>query len=298
MNQSIINLSSFEVQGHRGARGLKPENTIPSFLEALKYDVQTLELDVVISADSQIVLSHEPWFSHEICTKPDGSLISKKEEKLLSIYQMSYNEIKKYDCGKNGNKHFPKQQPESVFKPTLAMVVNAVNIYLNENDLDKINYNIETKTTPKGDGVYHPDPTTFVNLLYNELKELKILKYTTIQSFDVRTLQVLHDIDSTVSTALLVDKSQTNFELNLASLGFTPDVYSCNHELVTADLIQKCHSKNMKVIPWTVNEKADMKVLIELGVYGLITDYPNRAKEVLNAFEQNHQTNLLVQKKE
>jgi len=281
---TTMDLTGFDLQGHRGARGLKPENTVPAFLEALKYDVKTLELDVVISADSQIVLSHEPWFSHAICTKPDGSAITKVEEKNLSLYKMPYEIIKTYDCGKKGNILFLEQIPMMVYKPTLEMVTTAANVYTKSRNQPQVYYNIETKTTLDGDNIFHPTPTVFVNLLYNELKHLEILEYTTIQSFDVRTLQVLHQLDSTIATALLIDEEQLDFEANLEKLGFIPNIYSCYYELVDADLIKKCHQKGMKIIPWTVNEKSDMKRLIELGIDGLITDYPNRGQEVLNSF--------------
>ncbi len=279
-----MDLNKFDLQGHRGARGLKPENTIPAFLEALKYDVNTLELDVVISADSQIVLSHEPWFSHSICTKPNGSSISEIEEKKLSLYQMSYDTIRTYDCGHIGNIRFPEQVKINVFKPTLAMVTTAVKTHFKINNSPQVAYNIETKTTPKGDNIYHPTPDVFVDLLYKELKRLDILEITTIQSFDVRTLQVLHKLDSTVTTALLIDENQTNFEANLSELGFTPDIYSCYYELVNEKLVEKCHKRNIKIIPWTINDETEMKRLIELGIDGLITDYPNRGRVVLDEF--------------
>src|SRR5688572_21558949 len=92
-------IPKFDLQGHRGARGLKPENTIPSFLIALDSGVTTIEMDVVITKDKQVILSHEPWIESEICLKPDSSIITKAQGVKLNIYKMTYDEVKQYDCG-------------------------------------------------------------------------------------------------------------------------------------------------------------------------------------------------------
>ena len=96
-----------EIEGHRGARGLAPENTIPSFLKALEYNVETLELDVVVNADGKLVVSHEPWFSHLISLDKNGKPIPEEKEKEHAIYKLKYSEIKLYDVGSIGNKNFP-----------------------------------------------------------------------------------------------------------------------------------------------------------------------------------------------
>ncbi|MEZ4956276.1 MAG: glycerophosphodiester phosphodiesterase family protein [Saprospiraceae bacterium] len=110
--------STFDWQGHRGARGLLPENTIPAFLEALKYPVKTLELDVAVSKDLQLIVSHEPWMSHHICTKPEGVAVTEQEAMSLKIMDLTYDEIKKYDCGSRGNERFPQQKKMAVYKPS------------------------------------------------------------------------------------------------------------------------------------------------------------------------------------
>lgn len=272
---------NFDLQGHRGARGLVPENTVPAFLKALEYDVTTLELDVVISKDSQIVVSHEPWMNHHICTQPNGDSIAAAEAMSFNLYQMTYDEIQSYDCGKKGNPNFPEQQPQAVSKPTLKMVVNAVNEALKGSD-KTIYYNIETKSQPLGDNKFHPEPAAFVTLLYAELKALGILEQTTVQSFDFRTLQVLQTLDKSVSTAALVWEKGTTLSGSLDTLGFTPNIYSPSHTLVDEALIREAAEKGVKVIPWTVNEKDKMKQMISYGVDGLITDYPDRAKALLD----------------
>jgi len=107
-SEAQIYIPKFDLQGHRGARGLKPENTIPAFLVALDSGVTTIEMDVVITKDKRVILSHEPWMEPDICSKPDGSSISKSEGPKLNIYKMTYDEVKQYDCGSKPNKKFPE----------------------------------------------------------------------------------------------------------------------------------------------------------------------------------------------
>jgi glycerophosphoryl diester phosphodiesterase len=269
----------FDLQGHRGARGLAPENTIPSFLKALEYGVNTLECDVVVSKDKRIVVSHEPWFSHEISTAPDGTPINAATEKQFNIYEMSYNEILRFDVGKRGHARFPRQQPMPAVKPLLSEVFREVDAYCLRHNLQPVRFNIEIKSTPEGDGKFHPAPEEFAKLLYNELQQADMIARATVQSFDVRALQAMHKLDSTLSLALLVENTMSLRE-NLQRLGFTPDIYSPYYRLVNAELVAQVHQRGMKLIAWTVNSLSDIKALLELGVDGLITDYPDSASTI------------------
>jgi glycerophosphoryl diester phosphodiesterase len=269
----------FDIEGHRGCRGLYPENTITAFIEAIKIGVNTLEMDVVVSKDGQLVVSHEPWFNSSFCFTAGGKTIEDNKEK-HNIYQLTYEEIKEYDCGINGNPKFPEQKKMSEHKPLLKDVIDAVEKYLAANKLPPVNYNIETKSTPDGDNKFHPAPDEFAGLLYDVLKEKNILPRCIIQSFDPRTLQVIHQRDATVKLALLIGDANS-FEKNLEQLGFTPTIYSPLYLLVNKKLIKKCHAKGIQIIPWTVNEEKAMIKLKAMGVDGLITDYPDRAVKVL-----------------
>src|SRR5258706_7278665 len=120
----------FDKQGHRGCRGLLPENTIPAMLKALDLGVTTLEMDVVITKDKKVVLSHEQWFSEEITTKPDGTYMRPREERKFNIYWMTYEDVKTFDVGMKPHPRFPQQQKIKVVKPLLSDLVDSVNHYM------------------------------------------------------------------------------------------------------------------------------------------------------------------------
>jgi glycerophosphoryl diester phosphodiesterase len=278
-DEEMILNPEFDLQGHRGCRGLLPENSIPAFLKAVDLGVNTLELDVVVSKDNQIVVSHEPFFSAEISLTPKGDTMQPEQEKKMNLYQMTVAEIQAFDCGSRGNPRFPQQQKMKVFKPTLRQAIDTVEKYVKNKKLKPVFYNIETKCLPIGDSIYHPKPDEFAQLLYNELKALKLLERVYIQSFDVRTLQAFKKLNEEIPLVLLVE-NKFPLEDNLKKLGFTPSIYSPNFERLTAEEVKKAHDLGMKVIPWTVNEVKDMRSVQRLGVDGLITDYPNRFKEI------------------
>jgi len=222
-----------------------------------------------------LVLSHEPFFSHTICLDEAGKPIKEADEKKYNIFQYTVAQIRAFDCGSIGNSRFPEQKKMKIGKPTLTEMVQSVEAYLKNKKLTKVLYNIETKSSPEGDSIFHPKHNVFAQLLYQNLKWLNILDKVYIQSFDVRTLQAFHTIAPQVPLVLLVENTKS-FEQNIELLGFMPAVYSPNYLLVNADLVRKTHEKNIRLIPWTVNETKDMKNMIALGVDGLITDYPNR----------------------
>ena len=271
-----LEVKIFDKEGHRGCRGLMPENTIPAMLKAIELGVNTLETDAIITKDKKVILSHEPFFNHEIATKPDGSLVTEKEEKSLNIYQMDYAEVKKFDVGLRPHPRFPRQQKLAVAKPLLSDMIDAVEQYCATNHKPLPNYNIETKSQPGTDGLYHPRPAEFVALLVAVIKEKKIEDRVIIQSFDPRTLQYLHEHYPTFKTALLVeDFDKKAFALQLRDLGFIPSVYSPNFALVTPLLVKQCKDAGISLIPWTVNDIEKIKELKKMGVNGVISDFPD-----------------------
>jgi glycerophosphoryl diester phosphodiesterase len=267
----------WDKQGHRGCRGLMPENTIPAMLKALEFGVTTLEMDASITKDEQVVLSHEPFFNHEITTKPDGSYIDEKEERNYNMYKMTYEEVKKFDVGMKPHPRFPQQQKIKAVKPRLADLFDSINAYMMTSRRTAMPlYNIETKCLPATDNIYHPEPEPFVEALMKVIMEKGMEKYVTIQSFDFRSLQYLHRYYPNMQTAMLIeDDDKTPFDEQLKKLGFTASIYSPHFSLVTPQLVKQCHAKNMRLIPWTVNDKNEIERLKDMGVDGIISDYPN-----------------------
>jgi glycerophosphoryl diester phosphodiesterase len=283
----------FDIQGHRGARGLRPENTIPAFKLALDSGVNTIELDVAITKDKQVVVSHEPWMAAEICLDPNGNDIPKKEEMKYNIYQMTYDQVKQFDCGLKPHERFPEQQKMKIHKPLLSEVIIAVENHIRNFSTYEVDYNIEIKSLPEGDNKFHPTPAEYSELVFNLVDQYIPLERLVIQSFDFRVLKYWHEKHPEVRLAALVENKKT-VDQNLNALGFIPSIYSPDFKLLTNESVEYLHTKtyprqevtenktttvNMKlrVIPWTVNEIEDMLALKGMGVDGFITDYPNRA---------------------
>lgn len=272
-------LPAFDIEGHRGCRGLMPENTVPAMMKALELGVTTLEMDAVITKDKQVILSHEPFFNHEITTGPDGKYITEQDERNLNIYRMTYAQTQTYDVGLKPHPRFPNQRRLKATKPLLKEVIENVEAYHKLNGGRQVFYNIETKTQPATDRTYHPAPDEFVNTLMKVINAAKISERVIIQSFDFRTLQVLHRKYPAVKTAALIeDHDKRTLEDQLKTLGFKPTIYSPHYSLVNKELVDKCHALLVKVIPWTVNDKAAIDKLKALGVDGIITDYPDLLK--------------------
>jgi glycerophosphoryl diester phosphodiesterase len=269
-------LGVFDKQGHRGCRGLMPENTVAAMIYALGIGVTTLEMDISISKDKKVFLSHEPFFNHEITTKPDVSFIEEKEEKNYNMYLMDYDSIIKYDVGIKPHPRFAQQQKIKAVKPLLADVFDAVKQDMMTRRRPFPFYNIETKTMPATDNIYHPPPAEFVELLMKVITEKQMEDFVIIQSFDFRTLQYLHQHYPAIKTAMLIeDFDKRTLEEQLKALGFTPTIYSPAYILVNEALLKKCHQQNIKVIPWTVNDKKEIERLKAMGVDGIISDYPD-----------------------
>lgn len=272
--------ADFDLQGHRGARGLLPENTIPSFLRALDLQVRTIELDLAVTADSVVVVSHEPWFSSIICSTPDGRPVSAENERTYNIYRMTYDEVRAFDCGSRGNRLFPTQEAMAAYKPRLDSTFQVLDRHASETGRDEPRYNVEIKSRPEFDVTFTPDPSAFAGLVYDVIRDEGVTERTTVQSFDSRPLRALREIDPALSLALLVD-NELGLARNLEELSFTPSIYSPHHRLVDRVLVDSVHALGMQIIPWTVNDTRSMERLVTLGVDGLITDYPDSAHQIV-----------------
>lgn len=267
---------TFDWQGHRGARGLAPENALPAFLTALSFPkITTLELDVVISADGKVVVSHEPWLNAKICLDAKGNLPDEKKIEKFNLYKMDYKDIKKCDCGSRGNPSFPEQKPVFSYKPLLSEVVSEVRRFVIKTGKPMPRFNIEIKSNPSSDDIFTPKVNVFTEIVRKEIKKLKIQDITSVQSFDPRALRYLHEKEKNWVLVYLVEEvGEVKEQIEL--LGFTPTIFSPYFEKVTLATVEQCHKMGMKIIPWTVNDTERMKKLVQLGVDGIITDYPDR----------------------
>ena len=264
----------FDLQGHRGCRGLRPENTIDAFLHAMSLGVNTLELDVCLSADGQVVVTHEPWMSNEICSRENGD-----SGKRFHFGELTYEQIREWDCGSTQHHRYPEQVNAPAVKPLLTEVIAAAEAEAARTG-QQIAYNIEIKARKSWDGKEQPAPEISVPTVLNVIREAGVLERSTLQSFDYRVLRLVREQEPELTIAQLVDL-QVLFETELQKLGFHPDIYSPNYRQVTATLVRKAHAANIKVIPWTVNDEVAMRRMVHAGVDGLITDYPDRAIALL-----------------
>jgi glycerophosphoryl diester phosphodiesterase len=194
---------------------------------------------------------------------------------------MTYDSIIKYDVGLKPHPSFPQQQKLKAYKPLLLALVDSVEEYAKTRGTN-IYYNIEIKSEKETDNIRHPPPEIFANLLLDVLRTKNVTDRTIIQSFDVRPLQFLHDKHPEVKLSYLVEKPDISLDEQLVLLGFIPDIYSPNYSIVTQKLVENCHQKNMKIIPWTVNTIDEMNNLIGIGVDGIISDYPNLFAHIKN----------------
>ena len=281
---ALDELTAFDLQGHRGCRGLYPENTLQAMIHAVNLGVTTLEMDVVITRDRKVVLSHEPWLNATICLDADGNPIRKADEKAWNIYAMTYDSLTRCDCGSLQHPQFSQQINKEAIKPMLLEVIQQVEAYIKEHGMPSVKYSIEIKSSRAGDNVYHPMPSIFVGEVYGVLDQAldsTAMRRISVQSYDLRVLRALRKgqlegVYSKDLSIVLLDGTNGNLREIIAELGFVPDVYSPLYNLVYSSRIEDAHAAGVLVIPYTVNEVDDMKRLIEMGVDGIITDYPDR----------------------
>jgi glycerophosphoryl diester phosphodiesterase len=217
----------------------------------------------------------------DFCSMPGGLPVQPHTRRKFNFYKMNYDEIRRFDCGSRGNFRFPTQQPVPEYKPLFSEVIQKTTAYANEKGLKAPFFLIEIKSESEEDNFFNPEPDEFVSLVYKEIVAASIQNRVCIQAFDTRILNQIHDVDSNMETALLVENSES-LEYNLELLDFLPKTYSPDFALVTETMVDEVHNMNMKLVPWTVNEITDMERLLKLGVDGLISDYPDRLVALKN----------------
>lgn len=251
-----------EIIAHRGGAGLYPENTIPAMRNALSIGVHNLEMDMHITKDSLVVVSHDPYL--------------KGYDKQYPIFANSYSTLRALPIGVAKDKNFPKSKRIKTYIPLVTELIDSVETYSHDHNLDAPEYTIEIKSSPKKDGVLSPAYTTFADLCVSALKSRGLGSRLLLQCFDVRTLKYLHKSYPVLRLLYLVDKNSGSLSEAMNKLGFTPYAISPDFQLITPEFVQEAHKMGMKVIPYTVDDKENTAKMKAAGVDAIITNYPDK----------------------
>ena len=292
----------FDLQGHRGARGLYPENTMEGFAQTLALGVTTLEMDVVMTADGILVLHHDLRLDPDHTRTASGAWIEEPGAaiKTLTLAQLGGYDVGGYREDSKDARRFPDQQPVAGARiASLASVLER----MEEQSGSRVRYNIELKTSPIQPEV-SSDPTAGAAKLVSLIREMQLAERAEVQSFDWRTLLEVERLAPEIDTVFLTAEQDWLDTLQRGRPGASP--WLAGHDLdkgpVTppqaikelggsvwspyfrdlrpADL-DEAHRLGLRVVVWTVNDPEDMRNLIEVGVDGIITDYPDRLRQVL-----------------
>lgn len=258
-------------QAHRGGMGLNPENTIPAMKTALDLHT-TLEMDLYLTKDNQIIVSHDDHISSIFALGPNGEVITKADEKKYFLGKMDYSDIKKFDVGSKPYPAFPNQKKMVVHIPLFSVLIDSVEAYAKTKKYRAPRYDIEAKSTKLTRAVPGYNEA-FIKGMMKVVKDKKISKRVQVQSFDPDMLEILKRDYPRIETAFLVSKG--DLETNLKRLTFKPDNYSALYTMIDKDLVEQCHKKGIRVIAWTPDTKEEIENLKALGVDAIITNYPN-----------------------
>lgn len=248
------------VQGHRGARARFPENTMPAFEYALEQGVDAIELDMAVTKDNVIVVSHDPILRPPVCSGPRPQAL---------IHDLTLSEVRQWDCGAVRNPAFPEQQPVPGTKmPTLDQVFELAR---RRGDFE---FNIETKIFADHPE-YAPPPEEFARLVLARIRAHRLEQRVMVQSFDFRTLTAMRKLEPQIRLSALVDKDQRDFT-DISKAAADAEIVSPEWRLVTGDKVAGAHALGLLVIPWTANTPAAWDALIAAEVDAIITDDPAR----------------------
>ena len=273
--------SSIDLQAHRGGAGLMPENTISAMKNALDLSVNTLEFDLQVSADGQVVVSHDAYFHPRYTTRPDGSLIQESDPKEY-LYTMPYDSIVKYDVGTRFVERWPEQAKMPEVKPLASDLIDFTEAYMKEKGLEGVRYNIEIKSWPgEEEGILWPDYKTFCDKSMEVLLSKNLGDRLTVQCFDPRSLEYIHTNYPQVDLSFLTEADLTDVEAIMGMLSFTPGWWSPDYVVVTPENVKWCHERGIKVVPWTIDDPADIARIASYGVDAIISNYPDRLIEIL-----------------
>lgn len=283
---------TFDLQAHRGGRGEWTENSSGAFSEALMAGVTTLELDVVLSADGVPVVWHDPEIDPEKCE--DTQPVTEGDEQFpyvgKLVHELTYEQLQTLNCNKQLEDFPDAEHPHA---NSLIRLEDVFDVAAGE---PEVRFNIETKIEAE-EPEKSASPQEFVDAIVPVLQERDVIDRATIQSFDWRSLPLVHEAEPKLMTVLLwddttwkpdsvwtgdVDFDAVDGDITQAAAQLNAGALSPEFELVDEDLVARAHASGLPVIPWTVNEAADMQKMIDLGVDGIITDYPTRLKGILD----------------
>lgn len=263
-----------EVQGHRGARAVLPENTLAAFDEALRVGVDVLELDLNVTRDGVLVVSHDKEINPVICLAPGG----KRVKGHRAILSLTLKQVRSYDCGSLKNPRFPDQKPVPGQRiPTLDEVFDLVRDSKHP-AARSVELNIETKIVP-GEPRLSPSPERFARLVVRAVRRRRMEKRVIVQSFDHRTLAEVKRLAPGIRIAALISDNLP--DLPAAAKALKAEIISPNHLWITKAEVDRLHKAGVRVIPWTVNTERGWRRMLRLGVDGIITDDPGRLIDFL-----------------
>lgn len=247
------------VEGHRGARWVLPENTLPAFHHAMEVGADVLEMDAVVTKDNVLVMSHDLEMKPGICKGP--------AELPRAIRELTLAQVKQFDCGWAPNPEFPAQQAlPGTRMPTLDEVLGEMA------SLGTFHFNIETKINPARPELT-PSPEEFARLLVDVVRKHKVEARVIVQSFDFRTLHAVKKIAPEIRRSALLGMGSESFVETAKRAGDTP-IVSPHFRLVTPEKVKEAQAAGLKVVPWTANQPEEWQKLIEAGVDSIITDNP------------------------
>ena len=296
---------ALDLQGHRGARGLAPENTLAAFATALSIGVTTLEMDLGVSRDGVVVVAHDPEINPDLTRGPEGEWLAAPGP---ALHTLDLAEIRRFDVGRirPGSRYagrYPEQRPADGARiPTLADVIELTRSAGN----DEVRFNVETKISPLEPDLT-PAPEAFAQAVIEVLRTEGVAERSTIQSFDWRTLRAANAIAPEMTTVCLTAEQRWLDNLQRGrpgasawTAGLDADDFATVPDLIAAagcgvwspyygDLdeaaLARAHALGLEVVVWTVNEPPEMRRLIELGVDGIISDFPDRLRTVASEME-------------
>ena len=285
-----------DVQAHRGGMGLLPANTLEAMKNAVDLGVNTLEMDIVVTKDKKVILSHDKYFTAEETTRPDGTPI-KKEDPREYMWKMTYEEIAKYDVGMRQHPNYPEQKTLPAIRPLLSDVLSFIENYTEEKDMAPMKYNIEIKADPDWNGGIEgedwPVYNEMVDICLKVLNSFNLGDRLIVQTFDERALAYMNEKYPELQLSYLVggdevrwlENKEMDFDAILDNIGFVPEWFSPASIFVSKSCVDEAHRRGMKVVTWTVDNYEEMIRMIDAGVDAVISNYPNRLLEVVKLHE-------------